>query len=357
MQLEKPKAFRKKLIVWYQSHARDLPWRRTKDPYKIWVSEIMLQQTQVETVIPYYRRWLKRFPTLQSLAAADLSEVMKQWAGLGYYRRARMLHEGAKILLKISSGKVPEDVEQLLKLPGIGRYTAGAISSIAFGRKAPILDGNVVRILTRLEAISSDIGSTKTVARLWKLSQSLLPDQNPGNFNQAMMELGATLCLPENPRCGLCPVSSFCTAHQRGWETRYPVKKRKESIEKAHSVALILVRSGRVLIRKQPTSGRWGGLWMFPFWKNRRSMLQHIEKTAGCSHKGVSRVKRRLTVHHGFTKYRIRLDVYEYNLNFMNSVTRSSRPHSRWVRIQELPKLAFPSPHQKIVRELIKSDD
>jgi len=295
------------LLKWYHKAARDLPWRRTKDPYKIWVSEIMLQQTQVDTVIPYYEKWIQRFPTLQHLAKAKLSDVLKYWAGLGYYRRARMLHQAACQIAKNLQGKIPQTPLELMKLPGIGRYTAGAIASIAFGVKTPVLDGNVIRVLTRLFAISEDVGKGETLERLWKIAESLVPEKNPGDFNQALMELGATLCTPENPQCQKCPVSSHCKAHEIKRETHFPVKLRKEKLEKKRTVALILRDNGTVLIQKQPETGRWGGLWTFPFWKDKKSMLQEVEMAA-------TNLKRRLTLHHGFTRYQIQLDVYEYQI-------------------------------------------
>ena len=351
-----PKVFQKKLLDWYRDHARDLPWRRTKDPYKIWVSEIMLQQTQVETVIPYYTRWVGRFPTLRSLAEANLSEVMKHWAGLGYYRRARMLHEAAKTVLKTPSARIPREVEALLELPGIGRYTAGAISSIAFNQKTPILDGNVIRILTRLFAIPSDIQNAKTLKKLWRLSESMLPDENPGDFNQAMMEVGATVCLPENPRCEACPIRIFCTAHRQHCETAYPVKKNKGRLEKTHTFALVMHRNGKVLVKQQPPEGRWGGLWMFPHWTNKASLLEELKKY-GVKNLSSPKLRPKWVIHHGFTKYRVRLEVYEAT-QLQEEKTRSPgsgfRRRSCWVKPGNLTRLAFPSPHQKIVRSLIQ---
>ena len=371
MPAKDPSRLQHQLLDWYQKDHRDLPWRRTKDPYKIWVSEIMLQQTQVATVIPYYKKWLSRFPTLESLARAPQAEVMKHWAGLGYYRRVRMLHEAAKTLCKINEGKIPETAEGLLKLPGVGRYTAGAIASIAFGEKAPVLDGNVIRILTRIYAIPSDIGSSKTIANLWKVSESLLPEKNPGDFNQAMMELGATVCFAESPRCALCPVNRLCRAHAQKRETHFPVRAKKELTQRIRTAALILRSNGSVLIQKQPANGRWGGLWMFPFGKNPKSVAKEI----GVDPSGL---KRRMTVHHGFTKYRVRLDVYEYLRSHCEEAEgRRSNPEitgsilylrdcfarlgrarndgivCKWVSLNKLPKLAFPSPHQKIARELL----
>ncbi|MBI3306600.1 MAG: A/G-specific adenine glycosylase [Candidatus Omnitrophica bacterium] len=362
--------FQQLLLSWYRTHARRLPWRSTHDPYKIWISEIMLQQTQVDTVIPYYQKWIKHFPTIASLADSPQAEVMKYWAGLGYYRRARMLHGAAKILVKNHGGKLPQSAEELRKLPGIGRYTAGAIASIAFNQKTPVLDGNVVRVLTRLQAYAEDITQTKTVAKLWEIAESLVPENNPGDFNQAMMELGATICAPENPKCDLCPVASLCTARKMKRATDFPVKKQKEKLEKIKTAALILRRGATVLIRKQADHERWGGLWMFPFDKDRKSLAKKFLLRP-------KELERRFTLFHGFTKYRVRLDVFEaviarkpdplrgqYKTRGLTkqsreiaSLTSFARNDSanRWIKISELTTLALPSPHQKIAKEILEN--
>ncbi len=351
-----PAVLQKKLLAWYWTAARDLPWRHTKDPYKIWVSEIMLQQTQVDTVIPYYEKWLKRFPTVQSVAESNLSEVMKYWAGLGYYRRARMIHAAAKKISE-SGGQFPGTAEELMEIPGIGRYTAGAIASIAFEEKVPVLDGNVIRILTRLTAFPEDIALPSTIRHLWELAESILPEKSFGDFNQALMELGATVCFPTNPQCGICPVSVLCVSKKFGTQTQFPVKRQKETLEKIKTAALILHANGKVLIQKQPEEGRWGGLWMFPFAKDRGILSKNFGIKSGA-------LKRKLTVHHGFTKYQVRLDVYVHTLPPpISSPAKRGRikvgakdSASQWVSIKKLSTLPFPSPHQKIVAELLKND-
>lgn len=335
MLLEKIPEFQRALLRWYQQHARSMPWRETKDPYKIWISEIMLQQTQVATVIPYYRKWIKRFPGVNSLAGTPRSEVLRYWAGLGYYRRAAMLHEAAQKIVTDFGGHLPEDPDALLKLPGIGRYTAGAVASIAFGRRAAVLDGNVIRILTRLTAFKKDTGSPKTIHALWGIAKQLVPEKKPGDFNQAMMELGATVCFPDRPNCGGCPVRSFCKAYALGRQTAFPYKKRKEKIENIKRLAVIFKRHSRVLVQKQPDKARWGGLWMFPHWDSFKRMLDDTGSRR-------SDFIKRMTVKHGFTKYRVHLDVFE------SSSDGRKIPQTRWVDIQALEKLALPSPHRKI---------
>lgn len=317
-----------------------MPWRETKDPYKIWISEIMLQQTQVQTVIPYYERWTKRFPDLRTLAGASEGEVMKYWAGLGYYRRARMIHKTAKALVETHGKKaaMPSTVEELLKLHGIGRYTAGAIASIAFDLKAPIVDGNVIRILTRIFGIKDDVAKPKTIAKIWEISESLLPDKNTGDFNQAMMELGATVCMPQNPKCGICPVRKNCAAYASGNPEGFPFKSNREKLEKIKTAALILRKGGKVLLERQPSEGRWGGLWMFPHGKSREEVAKRFK--AGES-------KKALTVSHGFTKYQVSLEVFETKIG--NILCENGQ---RWFEIEKLADMPLPAPHKKIAEHL-----
>ncbi len=332
------------LLRWYSRNKRDLPWRHTRDPYKIWVSEIMLQQTQVATVIPYYKRWLKTFPSLSALARAPLSKALKLWAGLGYYRRVRMFHEAAIFTQRQLQGKIPETAEELKKLPGIGRYTAGAIASIAWGEKTPVLDGNVIRILSRIFAIPESVDQPATLEKLWSMAASLLPGKNPGDLNQSLMELGATVCFPANPQCARCPVKKICAAHQKGKELFYPVRSQKSSYEKLRMAALVL-RNPRneFWLEKQPVQGRWGGLWMFPFWTHKKQMLEELRFSC-------SRPVLFLTVPHAFTKYRITLEVFGA---FCPKKAFPKRPQGRWFPVTELPQIAFPSPHRKIALALL----
>ena len=339
---------RKTLLRWYSQHKRDLPWRHTHDPYKVWVSEIMLQQTQVATVIPYYERWLKTFPSLSLLANAPLSKALELWAGLGYYRRVRMFHEAASYIQRELHGKIPKTAEELRKLPGIGRYTAGAIASIAWGEKAPVLDGNVIRILTRIFAVAQSVDRPETLEKLWSIAASLLPERNPGDLNQSLMELGATVCFPSNPQCARCPVRKNCAAHQKRKELFYPVRSRKDRYEKLRMAALVLRNhKNEVWLEKQPAEGRWGGLWMFPFWMNKKDMLAEIRSS--CSQPILS-----LTVPHAFTKYRITLEVFESQ---RKKKAFLKRPCGGWFSVAELAQTAFPSPHKKIAQTLIAQID
>ena len=214
----------KPLLKWWDHDHADLPWRQTRDPYAIWISEIMLQQTQIATVIAYYERWMARFPTVADLAEASLDNVLKLWEGLGYYSRARNLHSAAQMVVSDYNGRIPTTAAELMKLKGIGRYTAGAIASIAFDEPAPVLDGNVIRVFSRLTDLSDDVTKTKTKNHLWDLATKLVPQDRPGDYNQAVMELGQSICVPQNPKCLLCPLTSLCLARQRGTQLERPVK-------------------------------------------------------------------------------------------------------------------------------------
>ncbi len=242
---------------------RDLPWRRTRDPYAIWISEIMLQQTQVKTVLPYYQRWLAALPTIADLAAAELEAVLKLWEGLGYYTRARNLHKAAQAIVKEHGGVFSETAQQLQALPGIGRSTAGAIASSAFGRCEAILDANVRRVLGRLFAV--DDQPTQAAAKLWNLSQRLVDPEAPHNFNQALMDLGATVCTANSPKCLLCPWQADCLGRRSGDPTRFPVRPARAVRSKITGVSVVIERQGKFLLIRRPEQGLLAGLWEFPF--------------------------------------------------------------------------------------------
>jgi len=245
------------LLRWYRTHRRDLPWRRTSDPYSIWVSEIMLQQTQVRTVLPYYTAFLERFPNIATLAAAREDDVLAQWTGLGYYRRARSLHRGAREVLRLHGGKLPSDAETLRTLPGIGRYTAGAIASIAFERPEPILDGNVRRVLARWFGVAEE-------KRLWDLAGELVRGKAPGDLNQALMELGATVCLPRDPDCPACPVRRACFARANAAIERLPATVPRRKSETVRVGVAVIRRSGKVLLERPDEANPFRGTWDLP---------------------------------------------------------------------------------------------
>lgn len=267
-----PREFRRKLLAWFDQSRRDLPWRRPVDqpqapldPYAVLVSEAMLQQTQVATVIPYFERWMKRFPTVGELAAADEQEVLRHWQGLGYYNRARNLHRAAKYIIGQLDGRFPDTVESLRELPGVGPYTAGAVASIAFNRQAPLVDGNVQRVLTRLYAFADDPRTPEGLAWVWDRAGELVPASRPGDFNSALMELGATICTPRSPTCLLCPVASACAAREKGLQgTIPPPKKAKVSPEERRIVYCLRRPDQTFLLEQRPADGRWAAMWQFP---------------------------------------------------------------------------------------------
>ena len=258
--------FATRLIAWHKDSGRhDLPWQNTQDPYRVWLSEIMLQQTQVATVIPYYHRFLQRFPTLADLAAAPVEEVMPLWAGLGYYARARNLHACAKAVVEQHGGNFPHAPETITELPGIGRSTANAIAAFCFGAKTPILDGNVKRVLARCYGIEGFPGTPAVEKEMWALAESLLPTKHVGTYIQAQMDLGATICVRSKPRCTACPLAEICIARRDDRQAELPVRKTKKAVPERSSRFLVLVDGqGKVLLEQRPPSGIWGGLLSLP---------------------------------------------------------------------------------------------
>lgn len=261
---EKPDLLASQLVRWFKKSARDLPWRRTRDPYAIWLSEVMLQQTRVETVIPYYERFLAHFPTVHDLARADIDSVLSLWSGLGYYRRARELHRCANEIVDKHNGVFPSTVEGLRSLRGIGPYTAGAIASIAFDKPVPLVDGNVARVLSRLFTIELDMKSTAGMKEAWAKAEKIVPKDQPGAFNQALMELGATICIPRDPGCLVCPVRDLCSARAQGRERDLPIMSAKKASPKVPMVAAVIEHEGKILFARRKEGGLFGGLWEPP---------------------------------------------------------------------------------------------
>lgn len=280
----------KMLLRWYHRHARrSLPWRKTQDPYAIWVSETMLQQTQVATVIPYYRKFLRRFPTVRALAKATPTQVLDVWSGLGYYRRAQHLHQGAIQVVREWNGQLPSNVQELRKIPGIGPYIAGAIASIAFGQPEPALDGNALRVFARIFGIREDPHRPSVQRSIHERLRSIIPSKAPGHFNQAVMDLGATICTPRRPRCELCPVASECMAFAKGWQDTIPPVGRPVSRKPWPYTCGILEQNGSILIARRPMTAPLPGLWEFPGGEvlpnhsSDQSLQIHIESRLGIS--------------------------------------------------------------------------
>jgi len=307
------KAVRARLLAWYRKSRRDLPWRRTDDPYAIWISEAMLQQTRVETVIPYWERFLELFPDVQSLADAEPDAVLGAWAGLGYYSRARNLQKAARVVVDEHDGGLPDTADGLRELPGIGRYTAGAVASIAFDRPEPVVDGNVERVLARLLDIREDVRRPAVKERFWEVAGELARGPHPGDLNQALMELGATVCLPKNPRCEACPLTRSCAARAAGDPETLPIKSKAKPPRRIEAAAGLLVRRGRALAVRRPPEGLLGGLWELPGGE----LGPKEPPEAGLRRSLVERVGLRVTsaerlgaVDHVFTHRRLRLHVF-----------------------------------------------
>jgi A/G-specific adenine glycosylase len=342
-------------LNWYSKHARPLPWRKSRDPYRIWISEIMLQQTQVETVIPYYQRWLQKFPTVRALADAPLKDVLALWEGLGYYSRARNLHKAAQKVMAEHKGRLPKTVEGLRQLPGIGRYTAGAIASIAFNDDAAVLDGNVKRVLARVFNLTDDVKSPAGERKLWALAESLTPPSRTGDYNQAVMDLGATICRPQNPNCMLCPLLGVCEAQKLGLQNERPVVKKKAPTPHYDVTAAIIRKHGRVLISQRPADKLLGGLWEFPGGKVKRGeslpdcLGREIREELGIEFE-VGEPTMRLK--HAFTHFKITLHVFEARV-------KSSKPRPieaaacKWVWPGQLSQYPMGKLDRKIASTLV----
>lgn len=344
--------FRSRLRQWYAKHARDLPWRRSRDPYLVWMSEIMLQQTQVATVEPYFLRFRKAFPTIQALAAADEQDVLRHWESLGYYRRARQLHAAAKVLTDEHGGRFPADPEAVRALPGIGRYTAGAILSIAFDAREPILEANTVRLFCRLLVYRGQPTSSEAQRTLWAMAEAVLPRRRVGTFNQALMELGSQVCTPKAPKCDQCPVATLCEAKRFGLQDAVPARKPKKKFEEVHEVALIVRRRGRVLLLRRPEGGRWAGLWDFP-----RYEMDHEEEPA-LFHKLRDKLRTQTGIDvvpeshekrlkHGVTRFRITLDGYSARF-VASSNPPAGAPELNWVTPGQLAEYPLSTTGRKL---------
>ena len=352
-------AFRGALLAWYAEHKREMPWRGSPDPYAVWVSEIMLQQTRVDQVRPYYDRFMNRFPTVEDLGAASLEEVLKAWEGMGYYARARNLHRAARRIIARHAGKLPDDPARISGLPGIGPYTAAAVLSIAYGRDCPVVDGNVVRVLSRLFHLTDDPAAAAARKRMAALAESLLVPGRAGDFNQAMMELGATVCTPRQPDCVSCPVGSMCLARRELPDPSVLPRKRPRKQRPHHHVAAGIVRRGdEVLIVQRPTDGLLGGLWEFPGWISeegaaREGFLRHETKRK----LGIEiRVGRAFAaVRHAFSHFEMTL--HGYHCTYLGGEARHREGNDcRWIRLDQFEQYAFPRAHIKLIETMMEGD-
>ncbi len=328
------------LLPWFDANKRPMPWRNTRDAYAIWVSEIMLQQTQVATVIPYFERFLRRFPTVADLAAAPLDDVLALWAGLGYYRRAKHLHNCACTVVNVYGGIFPTDAAALQTLPGIGRYTAAAIASIAADQSVAVLDGNVKRVLARLLAMRVDVSQPAAEARLWDIAENLVPPARPGDYNQAIMELGATVCLPQKPHCDACPVRSLCRAAAIGRQHEIPPKRPTRVTPTLHCAAAAIRCGKRWLLVQRPHEGLWNGLWELPtIWNAPPSGAKAAQKAFCTLLAGkVVKVRPITTLQHQLTHRLINCTLFTGEMTAAQAKAQVQAGRGRWVsRADELP--------------------
>ena len=337
-----------RLLAWYRQHGRSLPWRGHPDPYAIWISEIMLQQTRVEAVIPYFEKWMRLFPTVKKLAKATEQDVLNAWEGLGYYSRARNLHKAAQVVVEQYNGKLPQDLKALRKLPGIGRYTVGAIASIAFNMNEPTLDGNLRRVFARVFDVSEPADTSPGEKILWRLATEQLPDGEAGDFNQALMDLGATTCLPKNPRCLICPLMELCEARINGTQEQRPVLKPKKETPHYVYAAGVIAKDGKVLLSKRPSKGLLGGMWEFP---NGRVDDEPVEGLGPALETGYRLKVRRNEalgiVRHAYTHFRVTVHAFRCEL-----VSMIKNENYKWVETKELENYPMGKVDRQIARML-----
>jgi len=349
--------FSARLLAWYAAHKRDLPWRRdAPNPYRVWISETLLQQTQVKTVIPYYERFLARFPDVFALASARLDDVLKTWEGAGYYARARNLHRAAQEIVARFDGKIPGTVEELLLLPGIGRYTAGAIASIAFQRDAPVVDGNVARVLARHFNIARDLKNAETHKELWALAEKLLPRGRAGDFNQALMELGATVCAPRSPNCNACPLKRSCAARQLNLQEKLPVKSKKKKLPHYEIAVGVVWKRGKVLIARRREDAMLGGLWEFPGGhREKRESLEHCVAREVREELGIEIAvgEKFAAVDHAYSHFAITM--HAFHCRHVRGTPRAIGCAAfKWVSPRALSEYAFPKANRMVIEKLLR---
>ena len=363
-----PAVFSRRLLAWYDQCHRKLPWRTDRacrdgngngkgpapaatNPYHVLVSEAMLQQTQVATVVPYFNRFVQRFPTLADLAAADEQEVLRIWQGLGYYSRARNLQAAARTVVRDYGGELPRERDELLKLPGVGRYTAGAVSSIAFDRRSPILDGNVTRVLCRIDRIETDPRGKTTQELLWRRAEEILPRSRAGTFNSALMELGAMVCTPRSPQCLICPVRDHCEGFAAGVQEKIPAPRKARETPLLRRVTFCIRRGDQWLIEQRPDKGRWAGMWQFmtvaPEPEQDTPTPQDPDRFTPGLPLRVRRLRYLGAVAHGLTHRRYHFDVFACAAVGRGTIEPSPKPRT-WTTLEGLSRYPLPRPHLKI---------
>jgi A/G-specific adenine glycosylase len=345
-------SIQRQLIDWYGKNHRKLPWRDTRDPYYIWVSEVMLQQTRVDTVIPYFLNFIEKFPTIEALAQAHEEAVLKAWEGLGYYSRVRNLQRGARVVMAQYDGLVPNNLHEIRKIPGIGPYTAGAILSIAYDKPVPAVDGNVMRVFSRLFCIENDIADGKTKNEMEKIGNVVVPEDNPSFFNQGLMELGALICTPLSPKCVACPIYGKCCAAEKGIQNELPIKKKKQAAKDVALEVALVWKKDKLLLMKRPTDGLLASLWAFPAvekegsWEPGTSIMQELKEHYGVT---VGKIAYAFDAHHVFTHLKWNMKVYDCELSAEEKI---EYPQIQWVTLEETKNYAIPTAFMKVLKKI-----
>ena len=348
--------FRDLLLAWFKDYQRDMPWRQTDDPYKIWVSEVMLQQTQVKKVISYYERFIERFPDVEHLADAPLQDVLKVWEGLGYYARARNLHKAAQVIVEELDGKIPIDYASFRKLPGVGDYSAAAVQSIAFNAPYAAVDGNIKRVVARLFLMDAPVNDTKSAKLFQEKADELLDRKMPGYFNQAMMELGATVCRPQSPTCLMCPVNSFCEAFHTAQQDEFPQRRETKPTPEHHLAVGVIYRNDEILITQRQLDGLLGGLWEFPGGQladgetAEAACVRYIAEVVNLS---VTNVRYLTRIRHAYTHFKVVVDVFQCDYQAGEVVLNGPRD-AKWIAITALREYPLPRTVHKFLDKLIE---
>ena len=343
--------FRENLLAWFETHNRKLPWRDTEDPYRIWVSEVMLQQTQVKKVLEYYQKFVDRFPDVQSLARAPLQDLLKAWEGLGYYARARNLHKAAQVVVRDLEGKIPADYAPFRELPGVGEYIAAAVQSIAFNHPYAVVDGNVKRVIARLFLINAPVNQSASAKIFQEQADLLIDHAAPGIFNQAMMELGATVCRPQSPTCILCPVNTVCRAFQTARQEEFPIKRKPKPLPEYHLVTGVIHKGNRVLITQRKPEGLLGGLWEFPGGKVQaketaeQACSRVIREEANLLVESIEYLTR---VKHSYTHFKITMDIFHCHYQ-SGAVVLNDAVDYRWITVDQIDQFPFPRSNHKFI--------
>ena len=351
--------FRKNLLAWFETHSRKLPWRETDDPYRIWVSEVMLQQTQVKKVLEYYQKFVNRFPDVESLANAPLQDLLKTWEGLGYYARARNLHKAAQVVVGDLEGEIPADYTAFRKLPGVGEYIAAAVQSIAFNRPYAVVDGNVKRVIARLFLIGTPINQSSSAKNFQKKADLLLDHTASGIFNQAMMELGATVCRPQSPTCIVCPVNTGCRAFQTARQEEFPFRQKPKPLPEYHLAAGVVHKGDRVLITQRKPEGLLGGLWEFPSGKIQvkeaaeQACVRTIREETNLLVETIEYLTR---VKHAYTHFKIVMDVFHCHYR-SGEVVLNKAVDYRWITVDQIDQFPFPRSNHKFIPLLKRGEE